>query len=262
MENKGTDIAIPPAVKIGAAALLLAAGLFFFKPGLAITVLLLFLLLCLIAPFFSCTGFFLPVICRGKAGTTGVALTFDDGPSPESTPILLDLLALHGLHATFFVVGRKAAAHPELITEILEQGHSIGNHSLRHDPILMLRSAKTLQADIHKTQEILKGLGVHPFFFRSPAGISNPYLRKVLVREGLTAVNFSCRALDRGNRDIYKLAGKILKKVQPGDIIMLHDLPPHQKQLSNYWQSELNLLFKELKKNYTIDALEKILDTG
>lgn len=258
MESKAAAVYVSPAEKIGATALLLAAVLFFFKPGLAISVLLLFLLLCLAAPFFSCAGFFLPVICRGKAGTTAVALTFDDGPSPESTPVLLDLLARHGLHATFFVVGRKAAAHPELITDILDQGHSIGNHSLRHDPILMLRSAKTLQADIHDTQEILKGFGIHPYFFRPPAGISNPYLEKVLGREGLFAVNYSCRALDRGNRNIKNLAGKIIKKVRPGDIIMLHDLPPHQKQLSDYWQSELNLLFNELKKNYTITALEKM----
>jgi peptidoglycan/xylan/chitin deacetylase (PgdA/CDA1 family) len=245
---------------MGAAALLLAAGLFFFKPELSITVLLLFLLLCLVAPFLSCAGFFLPVICRGKAGTTGVALTFDDGPSLESTPVLLDLLAQHGLQATFFVVGRKAVAHPKLIADILDQGHSIGNHSLRHDSILMLRSAKTLQADIHDTQEILKGFGVNPYFFRPPAGISNPYLGKVLGQEGLIAVNYSCRALDRGNRDIKNLAEKILKKVRPGDIIMLHDLPPHQNQLSDYWQSELNLLFKELKKNYSIVVLEKMVD--
>jgi len=260
VENKDTDIAIQPGVKIGAVALLLAAGLFFINPGLAITVLLLFLLLCLTAPFFPCTGFFMPVICRGKAGTTGVALTFDDGPSPESTPILLDLLARHRLHATFFVVGRKAAAYPELISKILNQGHSIGNHSLWHDSLLMLRSAKTLQADIHKTQEILKGLGIQAHTFRSPAGVSNPYLGMVLAQERLIAVNYSCRALDRGNRNISNLSGKILKKLQPGDIIMLHDLPPYQKQLSGYWQKELDQLFKKLKKDYTVIALEKMLD--
>jgi peptidoglycan/xylan/chitin deacetylase (PgdA/CDA1 family) len=248
-----------PAIKTGAAALLLSLALFFVNPGLAAIILLLFLLLCMAAPFLPCFSFFLPIICRGKTGTNGVALTFDDSPSPESTPTLLGLLAHHGLQATFFVVGEKAAKYPELIKEILDQGHTIGNHSLRHDPLLMLRSAHTLQADIHATQEILTKFNIRPLVFRPPAGITNPYLGKVLTREGLIAVNYSCRALDRGNRRINNLAEKILIRLQPGDIIMLHDLPPYQKHLSEYWEKELDRFFAALQKNFTVVSLEKIL---
>lgn len=259
MQSKSPGIRFSPAIKTGAAALLIALALFFIKPVLSAIVLLLFLLLCLSAPFFPCCSFFLPIICRGKTGTKGVALTFDDSPSPESTPILLDLLARHGLQATFFVVGEKAARYPELIKKILNQGHTIGNHSLRHDPLLMLRSANTLQADIHATQEILKKFSIQPLVFRPPAGITNPHLGKVLTREGLIAVNYSCRALDRGNRKINNLSEKILNRLQPGDIIMLHDLPPYQIHLSDYWGKELDRFFIALKNSFTVESLEKIL---
>lgn len=246
------------AEKIGTTALLLALLLLFIRPALATVPLVFFLLLCLGAPFFPGFSFFLPIISRGKAGTNGVALTFDDGPSPSSTPILLDLLARHNLQATFFVVGEKAANHPELITDILAQGHIIGNHSFCHDYFLMLRTSKNLQADIHNTQEILKKSGIKPLAFRPPAGITNPRLGKVLAREGLTAITYSCRAFDRGNRNISNLAGKILDRLRPGHIIMLHDLPPQQKDLLNYWQKELDYLFGALKKNYSVVSLEEV----
>ncbi len=259
MRNKSSGKGFSPAVQTGAAALLLALVLFFVKPVLAATVLLLFLLFCLAAPFLPCCSFFLPIICRGRTGTDSVALTFDDSPSPESTPILLDLLARHGLQATFFAVGEKAEKYPELIREILAQGHAIGNHSLRHDPLLMLRSARTLQADIHAAQEIFKNFDIQPRVFRPPAGITNPHLGKVLAREGLIAVNYSCRALDRGNRKIDNLARKILKRLQPGDIIMLHDLPPFQRHLSEYWQKELDRFFGTLQKKHNVVSLAEII---
>lgn len=250
----------PSAAEIsGVAALLLALLLSLFSPALALLPLSLFLLACLAAPFIAGYGFFLPVISRGSAEGKQVALTFDDGPSPASTPILLDLLARHSLQATFFVVGRQAEKYPELIAAILAQGHTIGNHSLRHDSLLMLRRPKILQEDIHATQEILKKLGVTPCVFRPPAGITNPRLRQVLTLENLLAVNYSCRAMDGGNRNIDNLAEKILARLRPGDIIMLHDLPPQQKALMPIWQKELDCLFAALQDNGQVVPLEKII---
>ncbi|OGQ98122.1 MAG: hypothetical protein A2521_11065 [Deltaproteobacteria bacterium RIFOXYD12_FULL_57_12] len=247
------------AEKAGVIALLLALLFSFLNPGLAVLPLSLFLLFCLAAPFVSGFGFFLPVISRGNPANRQVALTLDDGPSPSSTPILLDLLARHKLQATFFVVGEKAAAHPELIAAILARGHSIGNHSLRHDPFLMLRTPKTLQEDIHTTQEILKKYGVRPLVFRPPAGITNPRLRRVLARENLIAITYSCRAFDGGNRNVRDLAGRILRRLRPGHIIMLHDLPPQRQTSAGYWQKELDRLFAALKDNYQVVSLEEII---
>ena len=248
-----------PAETAGIVALLLALLLALFSPLLTIIPLLLFLISCLAAPFFVGYGFFLPVISRGSSESNHVALTFDDGPWPASTPILLDLLARHKLVATFFVVGRQAAIHPDLIAAILAQGHSIGNHSLRHDAFLMLRMTKTLQKDIHTTQEILIKQGIRPLVFRPPSGIAGPRLKQVLAKEKLLAVNYSCRAMDGGNRNIDNLAEKILQRLRPGDIIMLHDLPPQLKSSISIWQRELDCLFAALQENGQVVSLEKII---
>ena len=248
-----------PAEISGVAALLLAILLSLLSPALALLPLALFLLSCLAAPFIAGYGFFLPVISRGSPENNQVALTFDDGPWPASTPILLDLLARHNLQATFFVVGLQAAKYPDLIAAILAQGHSIGNHSLQHDAFLMLRRTKTLQEDIHTTQEILIKQGIRPLVFRPPSGITSPRLKQVLAREKLLAVNYSCRAMDGGNRNINNLAGKILRRLQPGDIIMLHDLPPRPKTSTSSWQRELDCLFAALQDNGRVVPLEKII---
>ncbi len=247
------------AEKTGMIALGGAGLLFFVNPFFAAVLLVLFIVLCFCAPFFPQYSFFLPVISCGLPGTQGVALTFDDGPSPASTPVLLELLARHNMQATFFVVGEKAAKYPELIKEIVAKGHTIGNHSWRHDNFLMLRSGKTVQEDIHATQRILQAYGVQPLVFRPPVGITSPRLVNVLEEEGLVTVTFSCRAFDRGNRNIHNLAGKILDCLQPGNIIMLHDLLPHQEALSDYWQKELDSLFYSLARNYDVVALEQII---
>ena len=246
--------------KIGVFSLLLALLLFFVTPSLAALPLIVFLIFCFGAPFFPRFGFFLPVISCGKAGVKEIALTFDDGPSPLSTPVLLELLARHSLHATFFVIGEKAAEYPELIESILDHGHTIGNHSWSHDYFLMLRSPKRIQKDVHKNQELLRQYGVKPVVFRPPVGITGARLGAVLAGEGLVTVNYSCRAFDRGNRNINNLAEKILNCVKPGAVIMLHDVPPYEKTLQEYWQKELDQLFGTLKNRYTIAPLEQLIE--
>lgn len=249
-----------PAEKTGIAALTVALLLFVINPYWAVVPLGCFLLLSLAAPFFPGFSYFLPVISRGKKGARVAALTFDDGPSPSSTPVLLDLLVRYGLRATFFVVGEKAAKHPELIDRIIAEGHTLGNHSWKHDPFLMLRSEKTLAKDIHDTQELLSKWSVQPLVFRPPIGITGPRLAGVLAAEGLLTVNFSCRAFDRGNRDVRNLAAKILKRLQAGDIIMLHDLPAYHKAQTDSWQQEVDRLFAALAKDQLIVPLEQLID--
>ena len=247
------------AEKCGFLAIFSAALLFFISPYFAVIPLLLFLLLCTTAPFLPTLSFFLPLISKAKKCENGIAITFDDGPDPVSTPIILKLLARYNLQATFFVVGIRAARYPELIKEILRQGHTIGNHSWDHDYFLMLRSIKRLQEDIHKTQNALIQSGIQPRLFRPPVGITGSRLGKVLEKENLIAVTYSCRALDRGNRNIDDLAAKILGKLQPGDIIMLHDLPLATKEQAVRWQKELDSLFATLEKQYTITSLAKLI---
>lgn len=238
------------AEKLALVTFVLALFLLFLAPAYACLPLLFFLILCIIAPFFPQWGFFLPVISAGKTGCKAVALTFDDGPFPSSTPILLQLLKKYNYKATFFVVGNKAKKYPHLITDIVADGHTIGNHSWCHDSLLMLRSRKNLREDINKTQQILIESGVRPLVFRPPAGITNPRLRSVLFKEKLTALTFSCRAFDYGNRKIFNLAERIIRRLKPGDIILLHDIPPEPESRFKEWEEEINTLFATLRKNH------------
>ncbi|HHD64478.1 MAG TPA: polysaccharide deacetylase family protein [Desulfobulbaceae bacterium] len=256
-KNKRRKISL--AEKSGIVAMLLAMALALVSLRLALIPLALFLLLCLGAPFFPQFSLFLPIISRGRPGTKGVALTFDDGPCPESTPVLLDLLDRYNLSATFFIVGKQVEKYPELLQQILARGHSIGNHSLRHDNLLMLRGSKALGKDIRTTQEIIQKFTVQSLVFRPPVGITNPHLGRVLAEEGLITIGYSCRALDRGNRNISNLSRKILEKLNPGDIIMLHDLPPYQKKMTSRWKEELEHLFGALQSDYTVISLENLI---
>ncbi len=248
-----------PAEKTGFWSIVLSALLFAVDPAIAALPLAGFFLLCLGAPFFPRFSFFLPVISQGADGVTAVAITFDDGPSPDSTPELLRLLDKYHFKATFFVIGEKAAEYPELIDDIVAGGHTIGNHSYRHDPFLMLKSYKKLKHDIQLTQEVLQGLGVSPLIFRPPSGITNPRLKGVLAEIGLITVNFSCRIFDRGNRNIKGLAEKVLARLRPGQILLLHDLRPGQDDFYQYWLDEIDRLLNAMQAKYNVLPLEEVI---
>lgn len=257
-KERGT---LSPALITGVTAFFTAGVLLWSRPSLAAVPMGIFILLCLAAPFFTETGFFLPVISRQKGGRKEAALTFDDGPDPDVTPLLLEVLRRHGLQATFFVAGTKAKRHPELIREILAGGHSLGNHSYHHDPLLMLRSRTRLREEIARTQELLANFSVRPLTFRPPVGITNPRLKGVLHELGLYCVTFSCRAFDLGNRRIERLAMIILKKVHPGAIILLHDVTPSSKGGISHWLSEIERIVSGLKtRGYRILPLSELID--
>lgn len=261
MRQQGRRRRYSPAEKTGLAALLTAIPLGLGSvPQAAALPLALFLLVCLVAPFLPRSSFFVPVICRGRPGSQGIALTFDDGPFPASTPLLLELLARHRLPATFFVVGEQAAAHPELIEAILAQGHTIGNHSFRHDHLLMLRDCAALEADIRHTQEVLCRMGIRPLLFRPPIGITSPRLQPALAALALRTMTFSCRILDRGNRNIRDLAARVLGQLQPGDILLLHDTPPGSEERAAYWTQELDRLFDRLAQANRVVPLADLID--
>jgi peptidoglycan/xylan/chitin deacetylase (PgdA/CDA1 family) len=252
--------ALSPAFLTGMAAFLVSCLMLPIRPALVAAPLGIFVLLCLVAPFLPGVGFFLPVISRRKTDRTAVALTFDDGPDPDVTPRLLDLLRRHDVRATFFVIGKRAERHPELIREILAQGHTLGNHSYDHDPFLMLRSGQRLRDEVARTQDALAFFSIRPLAFRPPVGITNPRLPGVLKALGMYCVTFSCRALDRGNRRIAGLAAAILKKVRPGDILLLHDVAPQGEQGIERWLAEMEEVVSGLKRqDYEILALQELI---
>ncbi len=237
-----------PAHLWGFASYLTALLLAFYDANLAAVPLLLFVGLCMVAPFLPRLGFFLPIISRGKSGQRAVSLTFDDGPDPVTTEPLLKLLDQYGVKATFFVVGKKAADHPHLIQEMLEKGHLLGNHSYCHDNLLMLRSRKYLLEEIRKVQDVLARFHVRTIAFRPPVGITNPKLRGVLKELGMVAVNFSCRGMDAGNRRLTGLSKRVLKHLRDGHIIALHDVMPKKRGALQLWLDEIDRILRGTKE--------------
>ena len=240
-------------------AFLLSAVLLFINVNLVPLPLGIFVLICCVTPLFPRLSFFLPVISRGKRGAKGVALTFDDGPDPEVTPLVLELLARHGVTATFFVTGVRAARYPDLMRAILAAGHTVGNHSYSHFPFLMLKGRNTLRREIVSAQSVFLRFGIVPLAFRPPVGVTSPGLGPVLLDNGMFCVNFSCRAPDFGNRRVVKLARRLLAKVVPGDIILLHDVAPPQGDVTHLLQ-EFSSLIEGLKgRGLEIEPLAQLI---
>jgi len=246
------------AVSFAAAVLLLPVDI-----RLSAIPLCLFVLACLAAPFCPTIGFFLPIISRGTAQKNGVALTFDDGPDPLTTPSLLRLLSEYNARATFFVTGKKAALYPDLIKAMVASGHAIGNHTFNHDTLIMLKGRRALDKEIGDTQRLLKTLGIATHLFRPPAGITNPILGDILTAYKLVCINFSCRAFDAGNRRIRHLSKKIAASVRSGEIILLHDTAPAGKpdEMVPRWLNEVEQIINELvNKGLSILPLSEIID--
>jgi peptidoglycan/xylan/chitin deacetylase (PgdA/CDA1 family) len=233
--------------RIGCWTFLLAIGLAFVDIRLSLMVLAGFVVMCIASPFFPGSNFYLPVVSRGSSGRKAVALTFDDGPDPQTTPQLLRLLQKYRVAGTFFVNGRKAGLYPHLIEEILNHGHCVANHSFNHDVFMALRSRQTVMRDIEAVQAVLRRHGIAPLAFRPPAGITSPRLREALQTMGMYAVNYNCRARDGGNRWLKHLSQKILRRLRPDDIVLLHDIAPRSAELLSLWVDEIDRVLEGIR---------------
>jgi peptidoglycan/xylan/chitin deacetylase (PgdA/CDA1 family) len=160
-------------------------------------------------------------------GAGCVALTFDDGPDPVDTPKLLDLLRAKGVKATFFVVGKRADQHPEIVRRAWNEGHLIANHTWSHYPLFCFLTPARLRAEIERgTESVRRSCGFRPRLFRSPVGLRHPLLGPCLNDAGLEYVSWTIRTRDTLTSDSGALARRILNQAASGDIILLHDRLP------------------------------------
>ena len=153
-----------------------------------------------------------------------VALTFDDGPDPDVTPAVLDLLEQAGARATFFCVGRRAEAYPGVVAAIRARGHGLENHTYSHPNGFAFRGPGGLRREIVRAQEAIeRSGGGRPSLFRAPAGIQNPWLSWVLAGTGLSLVSWSRRGFDTVTRDPVRIAARLGRDLRAGSILLLHD---------------------------------------
>lgn len=148
------------------------------------------------------------------------ALTFDDGPDPDATPKLLDLLAIHGIRATFFCVGRFAEEHPEIVRRAHDEGHVVGNHTWDH-PSMPHVSSRERRRQLERCSGALA-----PYespFFRPPYGNQSPASHLDALRSGYQVVGWEADGQDWLDHDGRRIADRIESRIRPGSIVLLHD---------------------------------------
>lgn len=165
-------------------------------------------------------------LLRRRFATTRreVWLTIDDGPDPEDTPRLLALLATHGARATFFVIGKHAAAHPALIRAIVAAGHEIGHHTQTH-PLASFWCASPwrLARELDAGLAVLATVGVRPTRFRPPAGVKHLGLRSALAQRNLRGIGWSARGRESWRADLATVVRRVTHDLAPGAILLLHE---------------------------------------
>ncbi len=153
-----------------------------------------------------------------------IALTIDDGPDPDVTPQVLDLLDRYAAKATFFCIGEKVARYPDLCREIVRRGHAVENHSQQHRHHFSLMGPRAMLREVQAAQDTLTTIsGQRPQFFRAPAGLRNPFLDPVLHRLGLLLASWSARGFDTRVGDAGRVKHKLLLGLRAGAILLLHD---------------------------------------
>lgn len=152
-----------------------------------------------------------------------VALTFDDGPDVPYTQQILDVLNKNGVKATFFVLGGNAKANPNIIKEMMSEGHELGNHTMYHDK-MKGKSVEKISSDIQSVDTILKNLGYQKDIpFRAPFGITSDNLKIALQKLNKDHVLFTFLPQDWTNISAQQIYDNVMKEMRPGLIITLHD---------------------------------------
>jgi peptidoglycan-N-acetylglucosamine deacetylase len=166
------------------------------------------------------------VLWRGAPGARIVALTFDDGPHPETTRKVLEILRAHGgQRATFFVVGRKVRQHPDVVREIHAAGHAIGLHGDVHDRLYAFKAPDYVEKDIERTQQAVEdACGVRPTLFRPPVGYVSSRTAVGARRAGVTLVGWSARGIDGfAGTSAESVVRRVGPDLKDGAIVLLHD---------------------------------------
>lgn len=169
------------------------------------------------------SGYHMKTLCHGSRREKKVGLSFDDGPHPEVTPQVLEILNERGIKAAFFLIGEQVIAYPELVERIYREGHLIGNHSWSHAFIFDLFPSKRMAIELTRTSEHIASLtGYYPLAFRPPYGVTNPMLRKAVERVGLVPIGWDVRSFDTSKNEKRSLK-RVLGRIRSGSLILLHD---------------------------------------
>ena len=163
------------------------------------------------------------VFRRGSPELNHVAITFDDGPDPEYTPRILDILAEKGVKATFFVVGRHVDRYPEIVQRMVDEGHEVASHTYNHANLLRASEALAIR-EIDRTAEALeRAIGKSPRLFRPPRGLYNETVLDVAHGRGYTIALWSLSSQDWLGTSPARIVRMLARDTSGGDVLLLHD---------------------------------------
>ena len=188
-------------------------------------------------------GYFTPTFFRKKHDTQRwVALTFDDGPSPYTAEVL-QLLKAYQFKATFFCIGKQVSAYPHIARMIIDEGHTIGNHTYSHPKSFGFLKEREVVTELEQCNLIIQQIvGKKPQFFRPPFGVTNPLVAKAVQYTKQHVIGWSNRSLDTVIGDDANIYRRVRQKLKSGDIILFHDTSQRTvdalKQLLPYLQKQ------------------------
>lgn len=176
-------------------------------------------------------------ILNGPSSKRQAALTFDDAPDARFTPQVLDMLKKYNVKATFFVMGNRAEAHPDIVRRIVAEGHVVGNHSYNHPNLVKLSDAE-FRDQVQRTQQIISRIaGYTPAVFRPPYGNVNEGQIQWLASQHLKIVNWNVDSLDWKGLDAKQVSTNVLAHTGPGSIILQHAAGGHGENLNGTVQA-------------------------
>ena len=171
------------------------------------------------------SSLFGPVVSHGsRDGPPRVALTFDDGPHPVVTPVVLDILRSHGIPAAFFVIGRNVVEHEAIAQRAAAEGHLIANHTFDHQRSGAWRAFPYWRRELRQANDaVAAAIGQRPALFRPPMGLKTPHILYACRREAMTLVTWNRRGLDGWRTTPQAILRRLVCRCRGGDILVLHD---------------------------------------
>jgi peptidoglycan/xylan/chitin deacetylase (PgdA/CDA1 family) len=200
-------------------------------------------------------------VWRGREDVPAVALTFDDGPTPD-TERILDLLERHRLTATFFMVGRQVERYPHIARRISAEGHTVGNHSYSH-PIYLYRSTRETYRQLARTQQAIEeAASVRPTWSRPPCGVRSRAYFAAARRLGLQTVQWTVAGGDWKYRDPLTIVREVVDRAAPGSIVLLHDGDSAGRQDRRNTVAALPLIMSGLRrKGLSVAPLASLIES-
>ena len=227
---------------------------------LSVAILLIFLFLIWASADIS-SRVYIKSLCKKETSELQISLTFDDGPDPKHTPLVLEVLRRYNVKATFFLIGKEAEKYPDLVKQIVDEGHTIGSHTYSHACWNTIKSVKAYIEELLLTSELLRSItGFRVRMFRPPFGVTNPLIARSVNYMNYHVIGWSIRSYDTVSwRHPEKIIKKILPRVSGGDIILLHDRCINSEVLTDRLINALQyrgFSFTTVDKLFLIEAYE------